>query len=108
MIGYYRSKKMSVKVDSVQFHGGSPAWLGSYRHPGYWIKGRGFGREAGTVTIDGTAQRVVSWEPGRILIAKTDHDPFWNPARAPEVTVVVTTAKRSRLAANDAGYAMAA
>ena len=72
------------------------------------IKGRGFGRKAGTVTIDGTAQRVVSWEPRCILIAKPDRDPFWNPARTPEVTAEVTTAKRSRLAANDAGYAMAA
>ena len=99
---------MSVKIESVQFHSGAPAWLGSYRHPGYWIKGRGFGREAGTVTIDGTAQRVVSWEPGCILIAKPDRDPFWNPARTPEVTVEVTTAKHCRVAANDLYYASAA
>jgi len=99
---------MSVIVESVQFHGGSPAWLGSYRYAGYWIRGRGFGRKAGTVTIDGKPQRVVSWEPGRILITKPDRDPFWNPARAPEVMVEVTTAKRCRVAANDARYAMAA
>ena len=99
---------MSLKVNSVQFYGGAPAWLGSYRYPGYWIKGRGFGRKAGTVTIEGEPQRVVSWESDRILIAKTNRDPFWNPARAPEVMVEVTTAKRCQSAGNDARYAMAA
>ena len=99
---------MSAKIESVDYYGGSPAWLGSYRYAGYWIRGRGFGRKAGTVTIDGKAQRVISWESDRILIAKPDRDPFWNPARAPEVMVEVTTAKRCRLAANDAHYVMAA
>lgn len=99
---------MSVQVESVQFHSGAPAWLGSYRYPGYWIKGRGFGRKVGTVTIDGKPQRVVSWEPGSILIAKPDRNPFWNSARAPEVLVDVTTSKRGRVAANDVRYIMAA
>ncbi len=97
---------MSVNIESVDYYGGSPAWLGSYRYAGYWIRGRGFGRKAGTVTIDGKAQRVISWEPDRILIAKPDRDPFWNPCRPP--VFEVTTAKHCRLAANDARYLMAA
>ena len=99
---------MSVAINAIDYWAGSPAWLGSYRYPGYWIRGCGFGTKPGLVTLDGEAQNVISWEPGRILIAKPDLDPFWNPARAPEVMVEVTTAKRCRLAANDAHYAMAA
>ena len=99
---------MSVAINTIDYYGGSPAWLGSYRYAGYWIRGRGFGRKAGTVTIDGKTQRVISWEPDRILIAKPDRDPFWNPARAPEVMVEVTTAKRCQLSANDVYYARAA
>ena len=97
---------MSVQIESVQFHSGAQAWLGSYRYPGYWIKGRGFGTRPGTVTIGGKVQQVVSWEPGSILIAKPDRDPFWNQCRTP--VIEVTTAKRCRLAANDARYVMAA
>lgn len=99
---------MSVAINAVDFWGGSPKWLNSYPGPGYWIRGRRFGTKPGIVTIDGEAQYVVSWEPDKILIAKPDRDPFWNPARAPEVMVEVTTAKRCRLAANDAHYVMAA
>jgi len=99
---------MSVKIEKVTYYGGAPAWLGSYRYAGYWIRGRGFGTEPGLVTIGGEAQRVISWEPGSILIAMPNHDLFWNPARAPEVMVEVTTAKHGRLAANDACYVMAA
>ena len=58
------------------------------------------------VTIDGEAQNVVAWEPDKILIAKSDRDPFWNTSRPP--VFEVTTAKRCRLAANDARYVMAA
>ena len=99
---------MSVEIDAIDYWAGSPKWLNSYPGPGYWIKGRGFGRKAGTVTIDGKVQNVISWEPDRILIAKPGRDPFWNPARAPEVMVDVTTATRCRLAANDTRYVMAA
>jgi len=99
---------MSVQIESVTYYSGAPAWLGSYRYAGYWIKGRGFGSQPGIVTINGQHQRVVSWGPVRILIAMPATDPFWNPARAPEVMVEVTTAKRHRLAANDVCYVLAA
>ena len=99
---------MSVAINTIDYWAGSPAWLGSYRYPGYWIRGRGFGTKPGIVTINGEAQRVISWEPGRILIAKPDRDPFWNPARAPEVMVEVTTAQHCGLAANDGYYVLAA
>ena len=99
---------MSVNVESVDYYGGSPAWLGSYRYPGYWIRGRGFGTKPGIVAINGEVQNVISWQPDRILIAMPDRDLFWNPARAPEVMVDVTTATRCRLAANDTRYVMAA
>ena len=97
---------MGVKIEDFSYHSGAPEWLDSYRFPGYWIKGRGFGTRPGLVTINGEAQRIVSWEPDSILIAKPDRGPFWNPARAP--LLEVTTAKCCRLAANDASYILAA
>ena len=106
MTGYNRSKKMSVKIESVDYYSGAPAWLGSYRFPGYWIRGRGFGTRPGLVTINGEAQKVISWEPDKILIAKPDRNAYWNRSRAP--VFEVTTAKRGRVAANDARYIMAA
>ena len=97
---------MSVKIEKVTYYCGAPKWLGTYRYPGYWIRGRGFGTKPGSVTIDGEAQQVVSWKPDFILIAKSDRNPFWNQCRAP--VIEVTTAKRRRPAANDASYVMAA
>jgi hypothetical protein len=99
---------MSVKIESVNYYSGAPAWLGSYRFPGYWIMGRGFGTRPGLVTINGEAQNVVSWKADKILIAKPPGNPLWHPARAPEVLVEVTTAKRCRMASNDASFVMAA
>ena len=99
---------MSVAINTIDYWGGSPRWLNSYRYPGYWIRGRGFGTKPGIVTINGEAQNVISWEPDKILISKPDRDPFWNPCRAPEVLVEVTTAKRCRFSANDARYVLAA
>ncbi len=78
---------MSVNVDSVQFHSGAPAWLGSYRYPGYWIRGRGFGTRRGLVTIDGQPQTVVEWSPDSILIAEPRYDIYWRSAHAPRVVV---------------------
>jgi hypothetical protein len=97
---------LSVIIESVQHYAGAPKWLGRYRYSGYLIKGRGFGTRPGIVTIDGEAQKVVEWSPDSILIAKPARNPFWNPARAP--VFEVTTAKRCRLAANDARYVLAA
>ena len=97
---------MGVKIEDFSYHSGAPKWLGSYRYPGYWIRGRSFGTRQGIVTIDGEAQQVVSWKPNSILIAKPDRDPFWNQCRPPATEV--TTARRCRLAANDARYLMAA
>ena len=99
---------MSVKIDAVDYWGGSPKWLNSYPGSGYWIRGRGFGTKLGIVTIDGEAQNVVSWEPDKILIAKPSGNTFRNPARALEVMVEVMTAKRGRLAVNDPYYVAAA
>ena len=99
---------MSVKIESVDYWAGSPKWLNSYQYPGYWIRGRGFGTRSGLVTINGEAQKVISWKPDKILIAKPPGNPLWNPAHAPEVLVEVTTAKRCRLSANDASYVLAA
>ena len=93
---------MSVEIDAIDYWAGSPKWLNSYTGPGYWIRGRGFGARQGLVTIDGEAQNVVSWEPDKILIAKSDHDSFWNTACPPAIEV--TTARRRRMAANDACY----
>ena len=97
---------MSVEIDAIDYWAGSPKWLNSYPGPGYWIRGCGFGTKPGIVTIDGEAQNVVSWEPDKILIAKPDHAPFWNTAWPPAIEV--TTARRRRMAANDASYVLAA
>ena len=97
---------MSVEIDAIDYWAGSPRWLNSYPGPGYWIRGRGFGTRPGIVTIDGEAQNVVSWEPDKILIAKPDRDPIWNISRPPAIEV--TTARRRRMAANDARYVLAA
>ena len=85
---------MSVKIESVNYYCGAPKWLGSYRYPGYWIRGRGFGRKAGLVTIDGEAQQVVSWEPEKILIAEPGNDIYWRSAYAPRVVVTTAAGRR--------------
>ena len=78
---------MSVKIEKVTYYCGAPKWLGTYRYPGYWIRGRGFGTKPGLVTINGEAQKVVSWEPDQILIAQPRYDIYWRAAHAPSVVV---------------------
>lgn len=79
---------MSVKIESVDFHSGAPAWLtSSYRYLCYCMRGQGFGTGPGVVTMEGDAQRVVKWSPDLIIFAMPNPNPFWNPAHTSVVTV---------------------